>query len=218
MKHADLFPGIDNIETLLQEACVVAKLDTPERRGLFMATVAHESTFLTVLVEDLKRYSAKRLAEVWPSRFAADPRAEVKLPNAKALRIVGDPFAIAEAAYGGRFGNKPEGLGDGWKYRGRGAIQLTFKDNYAAVDRKLKLGGLLVREPQLVATAHYALLTAAIWWKDNNMNAYADEIPPSFRGRKLAAKDEVLAKARQKVNGGLLGLDHVKKLFEIFCF
>lgn len=208
MKHADLFPGIPGVDAYIQEAFQVAQLNTPERRGLFLATVAHESAFLTKLVENLK-YSAKRLAEVWPSRFAVSGK-----PNRKAFRIQNDEYAIAEAVYGGRYGNAPEGEGDGWKYRGRGAIQLTFKSNYSRVSAWLKLGDLLVKEPQLVATPQYALLTAAVWWTDNSMNAFADRL----RGKDPEGKADLLALARKKVNGGTLGLDHVKKLFDIFCF
>ncbi|HWV28261.1 MAG TPA: hypothetical protein VN038_01355 [Dyadobacter sp.] len=218
MKHADLFPGIPGVDAYLQEAFKVAQLNTPERRGLFLANVAHESAFLTKLVEDLKSYTAKRLAEVWPSRFAVDRKAFVKEPNAKAKRIAHDEYAIAEAAYGGRYGNAPEGYGDGWKYRGRGAIQLTFKGNYLDTDRMLGLSGLLVDKPSLVATPEYALLTAALWWKRNKMNAYADEIPSGLRGKTNPEKDRILTEARKKVNGGTIGLDHVKKLFDIFCF
>lgn len=215
MKHADLFPGIPGVDAYLQEAFQVAKLNTPERRALFLATVAHESAFLTKLVENLK-YSAERLAQVWPSRFASKGIPDA--PNAKAYRTQYDEFAIAEAVYGGRYGNGPEGSGDGWKYRGRGAIQLTFKSNYSRVSAWLKLGDLLVKEPQLVATPQYALLTAAVWWTDNKLNAFADEIPSGLRGKVNPEKDRILAEARKKVNGGTLGLDHVKKLFDIFCF
>lgn len=218
MKHADLFPGIENVDVLIQEAFNYAKLNTPERRGLFLANVAHESKFLTDLVEDLKRYTPQRLAEVWPYRFAISPKAAVPTPNAKAKKIAGDPFAVAEAAYGGRYGNGPEGSGDGWKYRGRGAGMLTFFDNYRRVSRKLGLGELLVEKPQLVATPQYALLTFAQWWIDNKMNVYADEIPPAMRGKPNVVKDRMISEARLKVNGGTLGLKDVKKLFEIFCF
>lgn len=142
----------------------------------FLGQVLHESAGLTQFSENLN-YSADRLCKVWPSRFhtLADARPYERNPEALANRV-----------YGGRMGNTEPG--DGWRYRGRGPIQLTGKDNYRAVGDLM--GQDLVGLPELMEQPRYALEAAIAWWEDR--------IPDSMLGD--------TEKVSRRVNGGLIGL------------
>ena len=100
-------------------------IDTELRVAAFLAQLSHESSRFTRVVENLN-YSADRLAKVWPSRFA-DMTGQ---PTATAKRIARRPEDIANVTYAGRMGNGSAGSGDGWKYRGRGLIQITGREMY----------------------------------------------------------------------------------------
>ena len=207
--YAKHFPKVPNFDEYFWQAAEFAELNTPERQALFLANIAHESAFLTKLEENMN-YSAKRLAQVWPKRFSRGGIAS-KEPNAKAREIANQPKLIAEAAYGGRMGNGPEGSGDGWNYRGRGAIMLTGKDNYQRVSKAIPEPHLFLEFPDLVASNQYALISAAIWWELNEMNIFADGF---LKGGNYV--DLYLIQSRKRVNGGTLGLAEVKKLFKMF--
>lgn len=142
----------------------------------FLGQVLHESAGLTRFSENLN-YSAERLCKVWPSRFhtIADARPYER-----------NPEALANKVYGGRMGNTEPG--DGWRYRGRGPIQLTGKDNYRAVGDLM--GQDLVSLPELMEQPRYALEAAIAWWEDR--------IPDSMLGD--------TEKVSRRVNGGLIGL------------
>lgn len=120
---------------------------SPNVVAALFANVGVESGGLTQLVESLN-YGAQGLADTWKTRFAVDPKATPRVPNALALRIARKPVEIANNAYGGRMGNGSVESGDGWKYRGRGPIQITGRDNYreAAAD----LGMPLIEHPELL--------------------------------------------------------------------
>lgn len=156
------------------------------RLGHFMAQVLHESAALTHTVENL-RYSAQRLHQVWPQRF---------LPHGP-LDPVGyadDEVRLANEVYGGRLGN--DRPGDGYRYRGRGLLQLTGKDNYAQASEVLQ-GGYpsapdFVAEPDAVSSAPWCLGAAAAIWVAKEGNEAAD------------ADDLVLVTTR--INGGTVGL------------
>ena len=142
----------------------------------FIGQVLHESNRLERLVEDL-RYSATRMCEVWPKRF---PSLAAAAPYAH------NPEALANKVYGGRLGNvRP---GDGWRYRGRGLVQVTGRANYAAVGRALGLP--LEQQPELLETPRIALLASIAWWERN--------VPDAFVNNPV--------KVTQAVNGGTAGL------------
>lgn len=156
-----------------------AGLNTPARVSKFLGHISVESQRLSKVEEDLS-YSATRMTEVWPSRF----------PNiASALPYQFNPRALANKTYGGRMGNT--GPDDGWIYRGRGLKQLTGKDNYVRLARKL--GVPIDVNPDLVLLPQYAVATAIQYWIDINGNSYADK-----------GDDRGLTKA---INGGLLGYE-----------
>jgi putative chitinase len=153
-------------------------ISTPERQAAFIGQCAHESGNFKTLQENLN-YSAKGLHATWPSRFASEEAAQPFHRN---------PEKIANKVYSGRMGNTDEG--DGWKYRGRGLIQLTGKDNYRLASDAL--GVDLVGNPDLVLSKEYAALTAAWYWNKRGLNKEAD------------AKD--FTGMTKKINGGTIGL------------
>ncbi|MBK5541492.1 glycoside hydrolase family 19 protein [Pseudomonas sp. TH05] len=160
----------------LNAAMARFKINSPVRMSAFIAQVGHESGQLTRMVENLN-YSADRLQAVWPNRFDA----------ILAAQVARKPDQIANIAYGGRMGNALPG--DGWKYRGRGLIQLTGANNYRAAGGALGLD--LVNHPELVEQPETAALVAGWFWQSNGLNELADS------GQ--------FAKITRTINGGLTG-------------
>jgi putative chitinase len=144
----------------LRSACVAWEITTPRRIAHFLGQLAHESRGFTRLEEGLS-YSAKRLMEVWPSRFP-------NLPVAR--QYANNPEALAEKVYGGRMGNAEPG--DGYRYRGRGLIQLTGRDNYAAFGELLGLD--LIGSPGLASEPANAARIAGAFWGRRRLNTLAD--------------------------------------------
>jgi putative chitinase len=137
--------------------------DKPNRLHFFLAQIAHESGGLTGIEENL-RYSAKRMTEIWPSRFPTLAAAEPFANN---------PEARANKVYANRMGNGPAGSGDGWKYRGRGYIQITGRDGYRAIGTAIGID--LEAHPDRAATPEDALRVACGFWKWKKVNALCDE-------------------------------------------
>lgn len=164
-------------------------ITSPVRIAAFLAQVGHESDHLNRVVENLN-YSAQGLAGTWPSRFAVDPKARPLVPNARALQLARRPEAIANAAYGGRMGNGPEASGDGWRFRGRGPLQVTGRAQYAAIGAALGLP--LEARPELLEQPEPGALAAALFWWWNGLNQLAD----ANRFEELTAR----------INAGKLGL------------
>ena len=169
-----------------------------KRIAAFIAQVGHESGQLTRLVENLI-YSADGLANTWPNRYA-EPEGKggyVKVlvkdrqrnkPNALGLSLAGKPEQIANNVYAGCMGNTAPG--DGWKYRGRGLIQLTGKTNYQLCGEALGLD--LLTQPELLEKPQHACMAAAWFWSSNGLNSLAD-------------KSDIETITR-RVNDGLTGL------------
>jgi len=130
-----------------------------KRIGAVIAQVGHESGHLTLLVENLN-YSADALRKTWPSRFNAE------LASTAARK----PEQIANIAYGNRMGNTEQG--DGWKYRGRGLIQITGKNNYRDCGEALGLD--LINHPELLEKPQHACMSAAWFWASRGLNTLAD--------------------------------------------
>lgn len=164
-------------------------IDTPQRVAMFLAQLAHESGDFTRVVENLS-YGAQGLADNWPGRYAVEPKAKVKVPNALATRLSRNPEAIANNCYANRMGNGTEASGDGWRYRGRGLKQLTGAFNYGACGTGI--GAPLLKTPELLEQPRYAVLSACWFWREKRLNAFADS--------------HDLAGATQIINGGLTGL------------
>ena len=151
----------------LNDAMARHGIDTPRRVAAFLAQVLHESVYLRRMEEALN-YSAAGLARVWPKRY----RGTDGLPNALALELAGQPESIANHTYASRNGNGPVESGDGWRYRGRGLLQVTGRANYQAVAAGLDLP--LLECPELLAEPPAACLSAAWWWRSRKLNALAD--------------------------------------------
>ena len=154
------------------------------RIAAFVAQVGHESGQLTRLVENLN-YSADALCKTWPNRFNSE------LANAVARK----PEQIANIAYGNRMGNTAPG--DGWKYRGRGLIQITGKNNYRACGEALGLD--LIAQPELLEKPQNACMSAAWYWATNGLNTLAD-----------AGKFDATT---QRINGGQTGATNRQALY-----
>ena len=164
----------------LQFTCDKFDINTPERIAGFLAQIGHESGGFRFTSENLN-YRAEALTRVWPSRF----------PPGVAESYAMQPEKIANRAYADRMGNGDEASGDGWKYRGRGLIQLTGKDNYAAFSLDADNEALV--NPDLVAEPELAALSAGWFWKKNGLNALADN-------------RDIVGMTR-RINGGTNGLD-----------
>lgn len=133
---------------------------TPLRTAHLMAQLAYESAYFTRLEENLHYSSGKRIALVWPRL------------RPRAAELAGHPEALANAAYGGKLGNGDEASGDGWRYRGRGLIQLTGRENYRRFGKVVLVD--LEAEPDLAADPEIAVLTALAYWRVRKCNEAAD--------------------------------------------
>ena len=151
----------------------------------FLGQVLHESAMLERLEENLS-YSAERLTQVWPNRF---PTVEDARPYSH------NPRALANNVYYKRLGNNERE--DGWKFRGRGLIQVTGKSNYATVARLTGIDCL--NTPELLAEPMYALRSAIAWWEG--------AVPDEAMGN--------ITKVTRHVNGGVNGLAHRTQLTAI---
>lgn len=153
---ADAF--YDELSRAMDEFNIV----TPRREAAFLANVIHESSGFRHLEENLN-YSADALCKVWPSRFNAN----------NADDYARQPQKIANLAYANRYGNGCEASGDGWRFRGAGLIQITFRNNHQACANYfgMALGGL----PGWLRTPEGACRSAGWFWDMNNINVYADD-------------------------------------------
>ena len=168
------------------------QVNTPLRLAHFLAQCGHESGNFRLTQENLN-YGTKGLLGLFKKYFKDEAKA--KLYERK-------PEKIANLIYGGRMGNGVETTGEGWKFHGRGYIQLTGKDNYTAFGKAISVD--ICANPDLVAT-QYALASAAWFWSKNGLNTIAD----------LGATDEVVTKITKRVNGGTIGLaDRIKHFKE----
>lgn len=171
------------------------QINTPLRLCHFLAQCAHESGNFKATSENLN-YGAKGLRSIFGKYFPTE---------AKALEYERKPEKIANLVYGGRMGNGPEASGEGFKYRGRGYIQLTGKTNYQAFDKVVPED--ITTNPDLVATK-YPLLSAAWFWNSRTLNTLADK----------GALDADVAAVTKKVNGGTHGLiDRIEKFKKFYA-
>jgi putative chitinase len=176
----------NKIAESLSAACERFGIDTPEAIAMFLAQAAHESGHFKSTVENLN-YSADRLRAVWPARF---PSNEAAAPYHR------NPEMIANKVYSSRMGNGDEYSGEGFKFRGRGYFQLTGKSNYSALAIALNMPEIM-DNPDLVAEPEVAALSAAWFWRKNNLDACASDVTTCTK----------------KINGGAIGLDDRAKLY-----
>ena len=181
----------DTVIAQLPDTIAKFELNTPLRLAHFLAQAGHESGGFKAVNENLN-YGAKGLLGIFKKYF---PTPE------KAALYERKPEKIANLVYGGRMGNGPETSGEGYKYRGRGYIQLTGKDNYKAFD--LVVAENITENPDLVATK-YPLLSAAWFFHKNGLHKIADK----------GATDAVVTEVTKRVNGGTIGLPDRLKHFK----
>jgi putative chitinase len=171
------------------------KIDSALRLSHFLAQCGHESAGFKAIQENLN-YGAKGLLGIFKKYFPTE---------AKALQYERKPEKIANLVYGGRMGNGDEASGDGYKFRGRGYIQLTGKNNYVAFGKAINED--IAANPDLVATK-YPLLSAAWFWSSNGLNTIADK----------GATDADVTAITKRVNGGTIGLpDRIKHFKEYYA-
>lgn len=160
----------------------------PIRAAHFFAQCAHESGNFAFLTENLN-YKAEQLTKTWPKLFPSDI----------ATQYAKQPEKIANRAYGGRMGNGPEASGDGWKYRGRGAIQLTGKDNYSAFAKAYNRPDAL-ENPDIVS-GELAFESAMFFFDKNKLWDICDK----------GINDDIILQLTKKINGGTHGLEDRKE-------
>ena len=180
---------------ILDEACPLWEIDERREVAGFLANCTHESDRFAQLSENLN-YSAQGLANTW-TRFSVTGK-RGGAPTPEAIGIARQPFMIANIAYANRMGNGDENSGDGWRFRGRGLIQVTGRANYEALAEAW--GVDCVNKPELLATPEGAVVSACWFWKSNGCN-------------ELAQAGDWLA-LRKRVNGGTVGIDEVNALIQ----
>jgi putative chitinase len=157
------------------------EINTVPRVAAFLAQTAHESGGYRAIKENLN-YRAVTLRKIFPKYFPTD-----ELAN----QYAGKPELIANKVYGGRMGNGPESSGDGFRYCGRGLIQLTGKDNYTRYAQSLEIS---VEEASEHLTTFEGCVQSAAWfWEANNLNQWADA-------------GDILTLTK-RINGGTIGLE-----------
>ena len=174
-------------------------INTPLRQAGFIAQLGHESLRFTRVVESLYYRDAARLAMIFRSDYDLNKNRKIE-PSELALaqQFVGRPEATANFVYANQGGNGSESTGDGWRYRGRGLIQVTLKNNYRACGQALGLD--LLNNPDLLLDPVNAARSAAWYWYQHGCNAPAD-----------AAN---VVEVTRKINPALVGLNDRAMLFE----
>lgn len=178
-----LVENFEDVSTIF----VKYEINTINRVSGFIAQCAHESAEFTVMKENLN-YSAQGLLKIFGKYF----------DNVTAAKYARKPEMIASRVYGGRMGNGVESTGDGYKFRGRGFIQLTGKDNYTAFAKSINKS--LDETIAYLETFAGALESACWFWKSRNLNISCDA-------------NDIVAMTK-KINGGTHGLDDRKAKYE----
>lgn len=178
----------------------VYNINTRFRVAAFLAQIGHESGRLAHVVENLN-YSENGLNSVFKKYF----------PNGLAREYARKPEAIANRVYADRMGNGNENSGDGWKFRGRGLIQLTGRNNYRAATNgmyALPIGLDFEIEPDQLATPEYASQSAGWFWESNGLNKLSDNLANDERNTFISIT--------RRINGGTNGLDDRTELYNKF--
>ena len=184
-------PYVTNWHHALAQLLPDYEINTPQRIAAFIAQCAHESGGFTALKENLN-YKAATLRKIFPKYFPDDAIANdyASRPNKQE--------AIANRVYANRMGNGDEASGDGFRYCGRGLIQLTGKSNYQAFADSLEMN--VEDVPAYLATFEGAAQSACWFWEANNLNQWAD-------------KGDILTLTK-RINGGTIGLEDRIKHYE----
>ncbi len=184
----------DAVIAMIPDTAAKFGINTPLRLAHFLAQCGHESAGFKATQENLN-YSAKGLMGIFKKYFPTAALANAYQRN---------PQKIANKVYASRMGNGNEASGEGYKFRGRGYIQLTGKENYTAFGKAINEN--IIDNPDVVSSK-YALLSAAWFFSKNGLHRMADE----------GASDQVVTKITKRVNGGTIGLpDRIKHFREYY--
>ena len=184
----DKNPHIEYWHNALVKLLPQYEINTPQRMAAFLAQCAHESGGFRAIKENLN-YRAVTLRKIFPKYFPTDEMA---------AQFANKPQAIANKVYCNRMGNGDEASGDGYRYSGRGLIQLTGKDNYFWFASSLEISPEEASE--YMETFEGAAQSACWFWETNNLNQWAD-------------KDDILTLTK-RINGGTIGLADREKHYE----
>jgi len=184
-------PHVEHWHRALEQLLPDYEINTPRRIAAFVAQCAHESNNFTAIQENLN-YKAASLRALFKKYFPTDELA------AEYASKVNKQQAIANRIYASRMGNDDEASGDGYKYRGRGLIQLTGKSNYQNFADSLEISPEEAAE--YMATFEGAAQSACWFWETNNLNKWAD------------VGD--IEKMTKVINGGTIGLEDRKKHYQ----
>jgi len=184
-------PYVEHWHQALSQLLPDYEINTPQRIAAFVAQCSHESAGFTALKENLN-YKAATLRKIFPKYFPTDDLANAyaNMPNKQE--------AIANRVYASRMGNGDEHSGDGYRYCGRGLIQLTGKSNYQSFADSLEMN--VEDVPEYLATFEGAAQSACWFWESNNLNQWAD-------------KGDILTLTK-RINGGTIGLEDRIKHYE----
>jgi putative chitinase len=184
-------PYVDHWHQALSQLLPDYEINTAQRIAAFVAQCSHESAGFTALKENLN-YKAATLRKIFPKYFPTDDLANAyaNMPNKQE--------AIANRVYASRMGNGDEHSGDGYRYCGRGLIQLTGKSNYQSFADSLEMN--VEDVPEYLATFEGAAQSACWFWESNNLNQWAD-------------KGDILTLTK-RINGGTIGLEDRIKHYE----
>jgi putative chitinase len=183
-KQADLFAPH------LAAAFARFQINTPERQASFLSQIGHESGELNRLSENLVYRTPARLRAVWPSRFPT---------LASTTPYIGNAPALANKVYASRMGNGDEASGDGFRFRGRGLLMITGRENYDKCGAAC--GYDLVKNPQFLDSPALACLSAGWFWSSHGLNEIAD------------TGDQ--ERVTRRVNGGITGLAQRLAMFDL---
>jgi putative chitinase len=179
----------------IMDTVVDFELNTPLRLAHFLGQCSHESGGFNVTQEKLN-YSAERLKKIFPKYF----------PETLSESYARQPEKIASRVYGGRMGNGDESTKEGYKFRGRGYIQLTGKNNYKSFGESIDVD--VITNPDIVSSK-YPLLSAAWYFNTNGLHKIAD----------TGSTDDVVTKITKRINGGTIGVPEriveFKKFYEL---
>ena len=184
-------PYVEHWHQALSQLLPDYEINTAQRIAAFVAQCSHESAGFTTLKENLN-YKAATLRKIFPKYFPSDDLANAyaNMPNKQE--------AIANRVYASRMGNGDEHSGDGYRYCGRGLIQLTGKSNYQSFADSLEMN--VEDVPEYLATFEGAAQSACWFWESNNLNQWAD-------------KGDILTLTK-RINGGTIGLEDRIKHYE----
>jgi putative chitinase len=184
-------PYVEHWHQVLVQLLPDYEINTPQRVASFLAQCAHESGGFTALKENLN-YKPATLRKIFPKYFPTDDLANAycSMPNKQE--------AIANRVYANRMGNGDEHSGDGYRYCGRGLIQLTGKDNYTFFAGSIDVS--VEEASEYLQTFEGAVQSACWFWESNNLNQYAD-------------KGDILTMTK-RINGGTIGLEDRIKHYE----